>query len=811
MVTPDVSLARLGLDSLGCLELAEELESALGMRVPAEAVVESTTIRSLCAALNGGEGERRFDRMRVDAELTADLRPRAFKGAASLTSARHVLLTGATGFLGGTLIDLLIKESDARVTCLARSDRGPSAYGDRVQFVRGDLTSPSAGLADGTWRQLVAQTDAVCHAAASINWIAGYDALRDVNVLATRDMLRLAAEAGASFHFVSSASVCYSTILGARSVDERHDALDAVEGLHFGYAQSKAVGEALVRRAAARGVLTRIYRPAFISGDSGTGRFNRDDMLSRLIAGCVRMGVAPDLDWRLDALPVDNVAALILALSGGSPPSGGAWHLVHPQPRHWRECVLWMRLYGYDVTLAPYREWTARLRQSAADPDHPLRPLRSFFLEQTAAGLTVPELHEQSRAPSIDARATLAAIDGTTVAVSALDANLMDRYFAAFVEAGALPPPLRRRSRRQSPAGQREFPAGHSIISELTAWQSGGGCGLFAWRAADGRSHVLKRIAHADDVRVVGEALAGVCGGDRLAAAYREFGGGLGSVGGHEREVALYRDRDPVLRSHTPAVLETRADPEERAWSVLLEDMRGAELLDSVDRPGAWTAAHIAAVIDGIAAVHGAWHARAGELRQQPWIGTVRDTVAMEAMTPLWRALADHAAPMFAAWTDPSFPRRQQALIDRIGHWRPILDAAPHTLIHNDFNPRNICLRPVGDGWQLCAFDWELATAGTPMRDLAEFLCFVAPQGVQRNWVDELIARHAARFAAQARVSVDLADWHVSFGAALADLLVDRLSVYAMVHRVKPQQFLPRVLRTWTELHCLFPIHAVTV
>jgi thioester reductase-like protein len=852
IVTPDVPLARLGLDSLGCLELADELESTLGMRVPAEAVVESTTIRSLCATLNGAGPVGAFDRMRGDVELAAEIRPRAFTGAGSLTSARHVLLTGATGFLGSALLDLLMRQTEARVTCLVRAEGEQGTFADRVQYVRADLTSPSAGLASDTWRQLVARTDAVCHAAASINWIAGYDALRDVNVLATRDMLRLAAEAGASFHFVSSASVCYSTALAAGSVDERHDALDAIEGLHFGYAQSKAVGEALVRQAAARGVRTRIYRPAFISGDSRTGRFNPDDMLSRLIAGCVRMGVAPDLDWRLDAVPVDNVAALILALSGDTAPGGGAWHLVHPQPRHWRECVLWMRLYGYNVTLAPYREWTARLRQSVADPDHPLRPLRSFFLEEPSGGLTVPELHEQSRAPSLDARGTAAAIARTGIPVAPLDANLMDRYFTAFVGEGTLPAPLRRPSRHQQPSARHpsvpcppsdtrqvpcplpdtrqvpcplpdtrqvpcplpdthHLPTGHSIISELTAWQSGGACGLFTFRAPDGQSHVLKRTAHADDVRAVGEALAGVCGGDRLAGAYREFGGGLGSDRGHEREVALYRDHDPVLRSHTPSVLETRADPKERVWSVLLEDMRGAELLDCVDRPEAWTAAHISAVVDGIAAVHGAWHARAGELRQQPWIGTVRNTATMAAMTPLWRALADHAAPMFAAWTDPALANRQQDLIDRIGEWRPILDSAPQTLIHNDFNPRNVCLRSVDGEWRLCAFDWELATAGTPMRDLAEFLCFVAPPGVQRRWVDELIERHRERFASEARVTADRAAWHASFGAALSELLIDRLSVYAMVHRVKPQAFLPRVVRTWAALHALFPVHGVAI
>jgi len=825
IVGRDVPFARLGLDSLGCLELAGELETALGISMPADAVLECTTVGSLCAALAGAALPEAldcatsahadvFNRMRADTVLGAEIRPRPFTGTVSLTNARHVLLTGATGFLGSALLDLLLTRTQAHVTCLVRSRPGARSPSARVEIVDGDLTRPAAGLTDHDWRRLAARTDAVCHAGASINWIAGYDALRDVNVLATRELLRFAADAGASFHFISSTGVCYSTA-GPRTVDETHDPLDAIEGLHFGYPQSKAVSESLVRQAAARGIPARIYRPALISGDSRTGRFNRDDMLSRLIAGCVRMGAAPDLDWRLDALPVDTAAALILALSDG--PSPGAWHLAHPQPRHWRECVLWMRLYGYDVTLLPYREWTARLRETAADPNHPLRPLRSFFLEEHAGGLTIPELHEQSRASTLDAARTHAAIAQTDVIVAPLDADLMDRYFGAFVQSSTLPPPPHRRPRHSGgidtrALGVEPFAAGHSIISELTAWQSGSACGLFHVRGPcragsrdrGGRPLVLKVTAHSDDVRVVGEALAGLCG-ERLGAAYREFGGGLGSDGGHAREVALYRDADPILRAHTPAVIAAHADPAARAWAVLLEDLGGAALLDSVERPEEWTADHLTAAVDGIAAIHGAWHARVPELRGCTWMAATRTTASVQAMAPLWRALADHAAPMFAAWAGPAVPAAQHRLIDRIADWRPALDAAPQTLVHNDFNPRNLCLRRVDDEWRLCAFDWELAAIGTPMRDLAEFLCFVSPPGASRASIERLIDRHAARFAAVAAVRVDAAAWRAAFAAALAEVLIDRLSVYAIVHRVRPQAFLPRVLRAWSALHSLFP------
>ena len=53
------------------------------------------------------------------------------------------------------------------------------------------------------------------------------------------------------------------------------------------------------------------------------------------------------------------------------------------------------------------------------------------------------------------------------------------------------------------------------------------------------------------------------------------------------------------------------------------------------------------------------------------------------------------------------------------GAWEEI-DALPPTLVHNDFNPRNLAL--VDGGTRLVALDWELATVTVPQRDVAELL-----------------------------------------------------------------------------------------
>jgi hypothetical protein len=98
-------------------------------------------------------------------------------------------------------------------------------------------------------------------------------------------------------------------------------------------------------------------------------------------------------------------------------------------------------------------------------------------------------------------------------------------------------------------------------------------------------------------------------------------------------------------------------------------------------------------------------------------------------------------------------------------------------------------------------FDWELATIGAPTRDLAELLCFVSGPQTSRELVCRWLDRHRLGLSRASGVPIDAAAWEGAFASALCELLIDRLSMYALVHRVKPQPFLPRLLRNWSMLH----------
>ena len=203
----------------------------------------------------------------------------------------------------------------------------------------------------------------------------------------------------------------------------------------------------------------------------------------------------------------------------------------------------------------------------------------------------------------------------------------------------------------------------------------------------------------------------------------------------------------------------------------------------------------------GPGGLHAATAGRAAALRHAPWIGFVHTAASMREMGDLWSALADHAAPAFAAWGGPALPPRHRQA-GRLG--RRVVAGAERWPADADsprLQPAEPLLEEHGRRTALCAYDWELATLGAPQRDLAELLCFVLPPDVPDATVDTWVERHRAAFERATGEPVDPAQWRRGFHAAMNDLLVNRLAMYALVHRVRRQPFLPRVVASWARIH----------
>ena len=227
-----------------------------------------------------------------------------------------------------------------------------------------------------------------------------------------------------------------------------------------------------------------------------------------------------------------------------------------------------------------------------------------------------------------------------------------------------------------------------------------------------------------------------------LAEVLHEFRDHIGMKGGHLRELAIYEEADERLRKYMPICFGAWRDDTREEWGLALEYLEDMVLMDASDDADAWSRKHIEAAITGLAEIHASWYGRETQLRERPWIGHIASVKSMVEMTPLWRALSGHAAPYFQEWAGPAIVETHRALVESISEWWQPLASGPRTLIHNDFNPRNVALRRDGDGFRLCAYDWELATVGAPQHDLAEFLCFVLQPDVSEDEVNHYLEMH---------------------------------------------------------------------
>jgi thioester reductase-like protein len=768
---------------------------------------------------------------------------------------RSVLLTGATGFLGAHLLEALVRNEQTRIVCLVRSrtgldgrsrlTRALSSHGiqqgalpRRVEVIEGDLSHARFGLSDPAFETICREIDTIYHAGAAVDWVQPYEALRATNVAGTLEILRLACSRRAKpVHFISTIGVCLATP-GPDKVSENYDAVQYLGGLHFGYVQSKCVAETLVRRAGERGLPVTVYRPSLISGHSRRGFSETYGFLSSFLKGCVQMQCAPDLDWVLDCCPVDHVAASVTGLSARDATALRVFHLDNPYSRHWRECVLWLNLYGYPVRLFPYREWLRRLEEEAGDPGHALHSLRSFFCWRPAglAGPTLPELYEQSRKSRVDSEATRKALEACSLRSPSLSAHLLDRYFNSFVRRGFLPPPGRATRRPRDAAngqlGAAEFGqvfqrfyrdetlritgvsehsrgSEHSILAELSSWRHGQAQGLSRHRVELLRGNgtgataldVMVKMKPQDcELIEIGQCVADLCT-PAIGEAYGRFKHRIGLDSSHLRELAVYEQQDPEFRRHTPICYGILRNDRRRRWVLVLERLSGTVLMDSADDVKLWGREHIEAAVHGLARLHALWYGRETELLRQPWLGHVFSAQSMAETAELWTALAAHAAPLFVEWTGDRMRTVQKGRIDSVGRWWRGLETDPRTLIHNDFNPRNITFRETGEDLRLCAYDWELATLGVPQHDLAELLCFVLTPRSTGEEVDHYVELHRASLERATGHVVDFSHWRAGFELSLDDLLINRFGMYAMIHTFRPLMFLERVVRTWWMIH----------
>jgi amino acid adenylation domain-containing protein/thioester reductase-like protein len=458
----------LGGNSLIATRLIFQLQEHFQVRLPLVRLFESPTMEGLALAIADARTKPAMDDMYgivtldqlrndvvLDDAIRADGKPSANQ------QPKRILLTGATGFLGAYLLRGLLDKTEAGISCLVRAEHAGAGlerlkknleyyqlWDDeltlRIHILSGDLDRPRFGLNESEFESLTEELDAIYHNGAMVNFVYPYHALKPVNVDSTHEVLRLASSKRIKpVHFISSVSVFMKGDLRERGICYENADLEEVGVPFGGYGQSKWVAEGLVHAAAERGIPMTIFRPDNILGDQRTGVLNTSDMTYSLVRAIFKMGAVPDIEIMGSVVPVDFVSQAILHLSMQPDSLGKTFHLSTIKQSNFIELFGMISEMGVRIRRLPFDEWKKDYYDLAKQfPDEAFHAFLPLVNQVGRDRLSLPRL---------DLSNTITGLEGSSIKIPSLDAELVDIYLKYFIRSGLI-----------SPAGINEESVGRS-------------------------------------------------------------------------------------------------------------------------------------------------------------------------------------------------------------------------------------------------------------------------------------------------------------------------------------------------------------
>ncbi len=252
-------------------------------------------------------------------------------------------VTGATGFIGRHLVELLLEREGTIYVLCREGSRGRleelksrwNADDERVVTVIGDLSQEDLGVSDEDKATLKGEVEHFFHLAAIYDMTADAESQRVANVEGTRHAVELAEEIDAKhFHMVSS--IAAAGLYDGTFTEGMFEEAEKVD--NHPYFQTKHESEAVVRDECE--VPWRVYRPGIVVGDSETGEMDKIDgpyYFFKLLQRARNMmppwmpGIGIE-GKNINLVPVDFVAAAMDHIAHIDGLDGEAFHLTDPNP-----------------------------------------------------------------------------------------------------------------------------------------------------------------------------------------------------------------------------------------------------------------------------------------------------------------------------------------------------------------------------------------------------------------------------------------------------------------------------------------------
>ena len=349
--------------------------------------------------------------------------PAAASFSSSSGSGKVVLITGATGSLGGQLVDQIAHLPDVKtIICLNRSnnaepytrqyktmrDRGirfPEALKSKLVVYQTESSKPNFGLSSSEYEGLVQSVTHLIHNAWPMSakrplpgFESQFQTMRNLIDFASEVVSRRPDSFNFGFQMVSSIGVVGQYDFGSTTkviVPEERVGIDSV--LPNGYGEAKWGCERMLDETLHKfpnRFRAMVVRLGQIAGSSDHGYWNPMEHFGFLVKSSQTLNVLPDMTGGLYWTPVNEIAGTLADLVLADNKPYPIYHIENPVGQSWQDMtsVLAKALHIPVSNIIPFREWMDRVRD-APQRNNPASTLVDFlednFLRMSCGGLVL--------------------------------------------------------------------------------------------------------------------------------------------------------------------------------------------------------------------------------------------------------------------------------------------------------------------------------------------------------------------------------------------------------------------------------------
>lgn len=327
---------------------------------------------------------------------------------------------------------------------------------------------------------------------------------------------------------------------------------------------------------------------------------------------------------------------------------------------------------------------------------------------------------------------------------------------------------------------QLDFDSSQSILAQLSSNELSKWCGFKRFNIeyeSDFLQVVLKSKPSNNEVANVLEKMAFLCEMS-LGQLFKKYKKYTVFSSCTSNEIQFYKKYNTLLKNHIPKLEYLINDSDKQRHLLIMEDISHYPMLNTVCEPELWDYNHIESVIRQLAGIHKIMNADPPDFVDRFVLEEQLESGAF------YRALWSYHFSEFDIVADHK--TWIKTVVDNYDNTIEKYSNLDMSAIHNDCNPRNICLNECGE---LILYDWELISIGHVLTDVLEFIVFMSKSVINSHNIEHLIQTYISSSPNDSLIF----SW-ADIQTCLHFFVNQRLALYFMAHNFKDYQFLSRVL-----------------